>query len=119
MIFAKEINDALTGLVKKLDAEVAKKGKKKMAAFVIILTDDSSAAEAQLKELASKNGIKHVSLAIDSPAGPPSYKLAKDAAFTCILYSKHKVVVNHAFKKGEFDDKSVEKVCADLPKLGG
>jgi hypothetical protein len=117
MIFAREVNDPLAGLVKKLDAEVAKQGKK-MAAFVVLLTDDASGAEASLKDLASKTNIKHVSLAIESPAGPGRYKIAKDAAFTCILYKQHKVVSNHAFKQGEFDDKGVEKVCADLPKLG-
>lgn len=119
MIFAREVNDSLTSLVKKLDAEVAKQGKKKMAALVIILSDDASGVEASLKDLASKHNIKNVSLAIESPAGPGPYKIAKDAAFTCILYKQHKVLVNHAFGKGEFDDKGVEKVCADLPKLGG
>lgn len=118
MIFAREINDPLTSLVKQLDAEVAKQGKKNMAAFVIFLSDDSSGMEAKIKEMASAHKLKNVSLAIESPAGPPNYKIAKDAAFTCILYKKHKVLANHAFGKGDFSDKSVEAVTADLSKFG-
>jgi hypothetical protein len=119
LIFTREINDHLTGLVKKLDAEVAKQGKRKMSAFVILLSDDNSAAEAKLKELASKHNIKNVSLAIESPAGPRPYRLAKEAEVTCILYNRKRVVANHAFAQGAFDDKGVEKVAADAAKLGG
>src|SRR5262245_45811094 len=118
MIFAREVNDPLASLVKKLDAEVAKQGQKKMAAFVVLLTEDD-AAETKLKEMAEKNGIKNVSLALDKPAGP--YK--KDAAVnpeadvTAVLYVAHSVKANHAFKKGEFSEAGVEQVVADLPKI--
>lgn len=118
MIFAREINDPLTSLVKKLDAEVAKAGKNKMAAFVIFLMDDDG-AETKIKELAEKHGIKHVSFGIETnPAGP--YKqdpIAKEADFTVILYARRKVVENHAFDSKSFSDAAVDRVMQDLPKL--
>lgn len=117
MIFTREINDPLTGLVKKLDAEVGKAGKSKMAALFIVLSNDEK-MEGKLKELAEKEKIKNVSLAVlENEAGPPAYKIAKDAAVTVLLYKSHKVAANHAFKKGDFSDKSVEAVVGDLPKI--
>jgi hypothetical protein len=117
MIFTREINDPLTGLVKKLDAQVGKAGKNKMAAIVVVLTDDEG-AEKKLKDLADVEQIKNVSLAVlENPAGPPAYKIAKDAEVTVLLYKQHKVAANHAFKKGQFSEKSVEEVVADLPKI--
>jgi len=116
MIFAREISDPLTSLVKKLDAEVEKQTKKNMAAFVVFLSDDDK-MEQKVKDFAEKNHFKHVSFAVDTPAGPSSYKVAKDADVTVVLYKKKKVEVNHAFKKGEFTSQSVEAVLGDLPKV--
>lgn len=115
MIFTREINDSLTSLVKKLDAQVAKSDKK-MGAFVVLLTDEED-ADKKLKALTDKEGIKNVSLTVDSIAGPPAYKVDKDAAVTVVLYKQQKVEANHAFKKGEFNAKGIEKVLDDLPKI--
>jgi len=114
MVFAREANDGLTSLVKKLDGEVA--SKKSLKAFVTFLTDEDN-AEKKIKEMAEKNGIKHVSLAVDNPTGPGQYKIAKDAEITVVLYKAHQVKANHAFKKGEFNDKSVDTVVGDLSKI--
>jgi len=118
MIFAREVNEPLTGLLKKLDSEVAKSDKK-MGAFIVLLTKDE-AAEKKLKEIATKEKITHVSLAtMENPSGPPEYKVAKDADVTVVLYKAQKVEANRAYKKGEFDDKAVAEVLSDLPKIAG
>jgi len=107
----------LAGLAKKLDAEVAKQGKKKMGVAIVILSSDSS-AEAKIKEMKEAQGLKNVSLALEtSDAGPRGYNIAKDADVTVVLYSKHKVEVNHAYGKGEFNDSAAEKVLGELPKI--
>jgi hypothetical protein len=117
LIFTREINDPLTSLVKKLDAEVGKAGKSKMAAHFIVLTNDEK-VEGQLKALKEKDKINNVSLAtMENEAGPPQYKIAKDADVTVLLYKTHTVAANHAFKKGDFSDKSVDAIVGDLPKI--
>ena len=53
-------------------------------------------------------GIKHVPLTIgESPDGPPDYEVAKDADITVLMWNRHKVKVNHAYK-GELTDKDVQ-----------
>src|SRR4051812_15399012 len=104
MVFARKIDDSLTSLVKKLDKASQDKDIK---SFVVLLNDDES-IEDQLKSLADKNAIKKTVLTKDNVAGPPGYKIAKDAEVTVIFYNKRKVEANHAFRKGEFDSKAVE-----------
>ena len=73
--------------------------------------------EKKLKAVADKEKIQHTVLSIDNQAGPPDYKVAKDADVTVVLYKERKVKANHAFKKGELNAQKVEKVVADLAKI--
>lgn len=116
MIFAREVSPALTSLVKQIDAETAKNSDKKMGSFVIFLNDEP-ALEGKLKELADKEKLQKMVLAIDNPAGPKAYNIAKDADITVVLYNKSKVEANYAFKKGELKDADIEKIVKEIPKI--
>jgi hypothetical protein len=118
LIFARGVNDPLTRLVKRLDAEVALFKAARLRAVVVMLSDDEG-LETRLKGLAKKQAIRNVSLAIMNPAGPPKYNLAKMADVTILLYKRHKVVANHAFKKGDLTGAAVDAVIADVPKVTG
>lgn len=117
-IFARDITDDLASLVKQIDKQVAKNKDQKMAAFVVLLSEDPDAAAPKLEEFAKKKGIENVPLTIyDGEAGPSSYKIAKDAAVTVLMWKGREVKVNHAFKKGELDAKKVKAVAADTAKI--
>ena len=117
MIFAREVSDSLTSLVKKIDAETAKNKKAKMGSFIVFISQDEKLAD-QIKEIGKKEEIKTTILSImDNPVGPPAYKVDKDAAVTVVFYNQHKVLANHTFKKGELNSAAVDKVMADLPKI--
>jgi hypothetical protein len=116
MIFAREVSGPLTSLVKKIDEATAKNKSAKMGSFVVFCSD-SEGLEKQLKELADKEKLKDIVLSIDNPTGPPRYNVAKEADVTVVLYNKHKVAANFAFKKGELDDKKVEDILKAVPKI--
>lgn len=117
MIFAREISDNLTSLVKKIDAETAKNKAAKMGSFVVFLSGDEKLS-ATLKTLAVKEGIKTTILSsMETPGGPEKYKIAKDADITVVIYNKQKVASNYAFKKGELNSKAIEAIVADVPKI--
>ena len=117
MIFAREIDDGLTGLVKKIDAATAAHKKESMGSFVVFCTPDGEDLEPKLKELAKKEGIKNTVLTIDNPAGPRGYNVAKDAAVTVVLYTNREVKANYAFKKGELKDDDINTVIQDVTKI--
>jgi hypothetical protein len=122
MIFAREISGPLTSLVKKIDEANDKQGDKKMGSFVVFLSDDEG-LEKKLKDLAEKEKIEHVALAIDNPSGPAPYtkkngcEIPKDAEITVVLYVNKTVKVNRVYKKGDFKAADVDKVVADLSKI--
>ena len=116
MIFAREVSDSLTSLVKKIDAETAKNAKAKMGSFVVFLSDDEK-LEGKLKSLSDKEGIKKCIFSIDNVAGPKGYKLSKDADITVVLYNKQKVAANYAFKKGELTETAITAILKDVPKI--
>src|SRR6516165_2772537 len=117
MIFAREVSDSLTSLVKKIDAETAKNSNARMGSFVVFISQDEKLGD-KLKPVASKEGIKNCILTImDNNSGPPKYEVAKNADVTVVFYNQRKVLANHAFKKGEFNSAAVDKVMADLPKI--
>ena len=104
----------MAGLVKKLDAEVAKAGKGKLLAAVVFLSDDDD-MKNKIEKFKQANDIKNVSLALDGSKGPEAYKIAKEANVTAVLYTRKKVQVNHAFEKFAAND--VETVVNDLSKI--
>ena len=117
-IFTREITDNLASLVKQIDKKVGQNKDKQMAAFVVLLTDDPDAAEPKLQALAAKYKIKNVPLTIfDGIAGPPKYKIAKDADVTVMMWRGQSVRVNHAFAEGKLAKKSIKKILADTSKI--
>jgi hypothetical protein len=116
VVFAREISDPLTSLVKKLDEATADNSSCKMGSFVVFCSKEEG-LEKNLKELAAKEKLKKTILTIDNPTGPSDYKIAKDADVTVILYVKKTSKVNYTFKKGEFKQADVDKILGDLSKI--
>ena len=117
-VFAREITDDLTSLVKQIDEKIVDNTDKKMAGFVVLLTDDPDAAEPKLKELAQANKIEKTPLTVfDGIAGPPNYSIAKEAEVTVIMWVEGKVKVNRAFEKGKLDKAAIEKIMKETSKI--
>lgn len=116
MIFAREVSEPLVQMIAQLDAQAAKNSKFDMGCFVVFL-GDAETLKPKLAEVAKKQQLKHVILAIDAPAGPEGFNVSKDADVTVVLYERHKVEANHAFAKDKLTEKSVAAVLADLPKI--
>ena len=116
MIFAREVSDSLTSLVKKIDAVTDQNSTQKLCSFVVFLSDDEKLGD-QLKSLADKEGIKKCVLTIDNPAGPTGYNVAKDADITVVLYNQRNVKANFAFRKGELNDAAIAKVVGAVSKI--
>jgi hypothetical protein len=116
MIFAREISDPLTSLVKQIDSATAAHADKKMGSFVVFLSDTKN-LDKTLADVAKKEKIEHTVLSVDSPEGPKGYKVDKDADVTVVLYVKRNVKVNHAFHKGELSASAIDQIMADVPKI--
>ena len=106
----------MASLAKQVDKKL--QSNKDLRGFVVLLTEDAEEAEEGLKELAKKHKIKKLPLTVyEAEAGPPSYKIAKDADVTVHLWKGAVVKVNHAFAEGELNKKSVKKVVDSIAKI--
>ena len=117
-VFTRSLTDNLASLVKEIDTFVGKNQAKQAAAFVVLLSSDPDGDEPKVKEFAKKHGIKNVPLTIfDGEAGPPSYKVGKEAEVTVLLWKQQKVKANHAFAKDGLNKDTVQQVVADTEKI--
>lgn len=117
-IFTREVNGEVAALIKQLDGLVGKNAKSEMAGFVVLLTDEPEAQVDKLKEVAAKNDIKHVPLTtFDGPAGPPAYKIAKDADVTVMMWVDGTLKVNQPLKKGELSKDKIAAIVKESDKI--
>jgi hypothetical protein len=116
-VFARKTSEPLASLVKQIDRKIGENDKLK--SFVVILPKKDDDPAEPLRKLAEQAGIKHVPLTVgESSDGPPDYEIAKDADVTVLMWHRHQVKVNHAFK-GELTEKDIRAIVADIPKLLG
>jgi hypothetical protein len=116
VVFAREVTPAVTKLIKKLDDCTAKNEECRMGSYVVFLCDKEG-LDKDLKAMAEKEKLGKIVLSIDNPAGPEEYKISKDADVTVLLYTKHVVKANYAFKKGELKDGDIDAIVKDVPKI--
>ena len=116
-VFARKTSEPLASLVKQIDGKIGENGELK--SFVVIVPKSGESPAEDLKKLAEKAGIKHVPLTVgESPDGPPDYEIAKDADVTVLMWSSHRVRVNHGFK-GELTEDNIKDILSDVPKVLG
>ena len=117
MIFARNLSDGLTSLVKKIDEATVKNARAEMGSFVVVCNDDEKVA-GRLTELARKEGLRKTILTtVDRRAGPPGYALEPKADITVVLYRKHSTKAQFAYAKGELKASDVDDVIAALAKI--
>ena len=117
MVFARTADCPATAkLISKLEEATAANSKCEMGAYVVFLSDDDKMAD-KLKELSDKLKLKNVVLAVDNPAGPKGYNVAKDADITVVLYTERTSKVNMAFEKGKITDADIDSIVKGVSKI--
>jgi hypothetical protein len=125
---AKDKDQGLTDLLKKLDKAVEDYPKADFHAFVVFLSPDASSSANDPKladpaklvaEAAARDkliarlqprvdSLKNVIACIYPAVGPKDYALNDKADVTALYYYKYKVLANAAFQEGEFQPKDAE-----------
>lgn len=117
-VFTREITPEVAALVKEIDQSVGQNADKKMAGFVVLLTDDADAGAKQLAKLAEEQKITKVPLTVfDGAAGPEKYKIAKDAAVTVMMWNKGRVEVSEGYAAGKLSADEAKKAAGQTDKI--
>jgi ribosomal protein L30E len=112
-IFVRELGPQTETLIQQIDQEVAAHKDDKLAAFVVLLSENPGEQKSKLKQIASEKKIQHVPLTVyegtDSPLG---YNVKQEAAVNVMLW-EGVVKANRAFRTGELDQSGIQEVIED------
>ena len=112
-IFVRDLDENTQTLIKKIDQEVAAHQDKKMAAFVVLLTDDPQSTKPELEKIALDNEIKNVPLTVfEGTAGPEGYLITKEAAVNVMMWVGE-VKANRAYTQGQLNEAGIQEIIAD------
>ena len=115
LVFARELTPAVADLLARIDAATTARRDAGLASFTVFL-GNTDKLTGPVKQLAASHNIRQNILTVDESA-PERYGIAADAAVTVILYRRHKVAANHAFRTGELDAGGTAAVLADLDQM--
>ncbi|MBO0699839.1 MAG: hypothetical protein J2P46_15685 [Zavarzinella sp.] len=119
IVFTRSLSDPLGRLLAACDDAVARRPKDAMRAWMTVLGEKTVGLD-ELGKWAREKGLKSVPVGVfDDASGPPSYKLARDADVTVLLFVNRKVVINAAFRAGELDDAAIRRLADGLARLRG
>jgi hypothetical protein len=118
VVFARSLNEPLSKLVQGLDKAGGEHKSSGFRSWVTFLSDDQTSLDPKLVGWAKRHAIHNVPLGVfEDLDGPPSYRLARDADVTVLLFVKQKVVANFALRHGELTDEKVAEVLKALPRV--
>lgn len=118
VVFARNPSDALGKLVSQVDKAVADHKVANLRAWVTFLSDDQPALDPKVVKWGLQHAIRNVPLGVfEDTVGPPSYRLARDADVTVMLFVKQKVVANFAYRAGELSDEQIGEVVKSVPRI--
>jgi hypothetical protein len=108
MICLRDLDDRLTGLVKKLDEAAG--SNRSLDAFVIVCSDDKD-MEKRARALIDKHGVVHSAVSVAPAKGPPGFKIPAHAECTVVLYNNRVAKAAFAFGKNELTPALAERVA--------
>ncbi|MFO0808089.1 MAG: hypothetical protein U0746_05660 [Gemmataceae bacterium] len=119
IVFARTLSEPLGKLTAKLDQAIGDKRVPELRGWLTMLSDAKQTdTETKLVDWGRKHAIKVMPLgAFEDLVGPPSYRLAREADVTVLLFVKQKVVANFAFRTGELTDARIDEVAKGMEKL--
>ena len=117
MVFARDNTPEVAKLIKAIDTATVKHKDWDMGSFVVFL-NDKEALPKQLTDMAKTEKLQSCVLAVDNPAGPEGYNVAKDAAVTVVLYRNRTAVVNHTYRSAsDLTEKAIQEIINDVSKI--
>lgn len=117
-IFTRKVDGNVASLIKQVDSTVGQNAGKKMAAFVVVLTDNPEGQEGTLKEVAKNQGIQNTPLTVfDGDAGPAPYQIGQDSEVTVMMWVNSKLQVNESLKASELTPEKVSAIVKNTGKI--
>lgn len=103
-VFVRKLNEDVVRLIERIDRSVEEHRDQRLAAFVVLVADDTPAVEHDLKQLAEKSRLRHTPLTIfrDQPEKLRDvYRISETTPATVLMWKQGKFTVQQATAKLE------------------
>lgn len=121
-VFTREISDELTELVAAFNEQVGRERQRRMAVYVVLIGNDTAAAENRLKKISREHQLRHIPLTIlrDSPQTlETAYGVSPDAMLTVLMWRDGRVEASRGFTSTHLDEMEIHKVLSDTQSILG
>jgi hypothetical protein len=117
--FARGTQGGTARLLQQFKQQYRQDTKRKLLSWFVFLgprdTVSQLSLERRVDSFARANALTQLNLsALGDPQGPPGYRIAPDAEFTVVVFRNGKVLLNRAFKAGEWNEKTAETAMKDI-----
>jgi len=119
-VFTREITTELTQLVAALNDQVRRERQRRMAVYVVVIGNDTTAAEERLKEISREHELRHIPLTIlrDSPQKlATGYGISPEAMLTVLMWRDGRVEAGRGFTSAQLDEKEITRVLSDTESI--
>jgi hypothetical protein len=118
IVFARRLSDPLAKLVQGLDQALIDRKATDLRAWVTFLHEDESAFGPEVVRWSKQQGVRAVPLGVfQDVAGPPAYRLHRDAEVTVILFVKKEVARSFAFRGGELTEARTAEILRAIDSI--
>jgi hypothetical protein len=118
ILFARTLSEPLGKLARQLDQAVLANKGADMRGWITVLNDDHLNVDAEAQQWSRKYGLRAMPVGVyEDAGGPATYRLARGADVTVLLFVNQKVVRNFAFRAGELNDERIAEVVKALPEI--
>jgi len=114
------LSPSIAQLARRIDEHLEQHRHARLAAYFVIVADDSAELEAALKLLAKEQAMQHVPLTIlrDRPAKlADTYEVAAEAVVTVMHWRDGTVVASRGFSSSQLSATDIDAVIVDAAKL--
>jgi hypothetical protein len=122
-LLTRKITPAVSQLIQKLDQQVGEHRRDRLAAFVVVLAEDTAAVERSLKQLAAELQLRYVPLTIYRDSALKLQRLLQlddEAALEVLSWRRSRVITNRVYRDAKLTSKDQADVLGDvLHLLGG
>lgn len=119
-VFVRRLDDHVGRLIARIDAAAERHRGRRLAAFTVLIGNDTQAAEDGLKQLARHHRIAHTPLTIfrDQPAKlRETFRIADDDAVTILMWRDGVVQASFGSRGTRLDDRQVEAVLKAMEQM--
>jgi hypothetical protein len=118
IVFARSPSDRLGKLAGKLDQAVAQHKAADLRSWITFVGKDHQKVDSQLVEWSKQHGLKSLPVgSFEEADGPPTYRVARDADVTVVLFVKSKVQATFGYRADELTDDAVTRVLDAAARL--